>query len=117
MHSSPALMSAFQIAAWLSALGLLFVTISPIAWRPVSGLPVDVERFLALLVLGGLFGAAYPSNPVLLALVIALALGNLEIAQTLSPGRHARFSDFLFKVFGSTLGIGLGSFTVTRLGG
>jgi VanZ family protein len=109
-------MSAFQIAAWLSLFGLLVVTLSPIGWRPVSGLPIDAERFLALLVLGVLFGAAYPLKPLLVASAIAAGLAILEMAQALSPSRHARLSDFLFKALGSTVGVGLGVFLAARLG-
>jgi VanZ family protein len=106
-----------QVAAWLLVLILAAATLSPIDWRPASRLPVDLERFLALLVVGSFFGAAYPARTLVLIPAIATGLGVLEAVQMLSPGRHARLSDFMFKTLGSTVGVGLGSFAAAQLAG
>ena len=49
-----------RIVAWLLLVGLVVVTVGPIAWRPISPLPVQLERATALMVIGFVFALANP---------------------------------------------------------
>ncbi|UHD47627.1 VanZ family protein [Aureimonas altamirensis] len=93
-----------KAAAWGALAFIAFVTLSPISMRPVSSAPVNIERLGAYLVLGALFGAAYPKRiPLVLGLLVAGSVG-LEVSQNLVPGRHGRVDDALFKAAGACLG-------------
>lgn len=103
-----------RIAAWLLLLGLVFVTLSPIGLRPVSPLPVQVERALALAVIGFVFALAYPRHIVLVALVVLGATVLLEALQVLAPSRHGRLVDVAVKLVGGGIGLVAG-WAATRL--
>lgn len=93
-----------KVAAWGALALIAFVTLSPISMRPVSSAPVNIERLGAYLVLGVLFGAAYPKRiPLVLGLLVVGSVG-LEVLQNLVPGRHGRVDDALFKAAGACLG-------------
>ncbi|WP_164105546.1 VanZ family protein, partial [Stenotrophomonas maltophilia] len=85
------------IAAWGLLAAVFVATVGPIQLRPITGHSVGLERFLALAVIGGLFGLAYPKRwPLVLALVLGSAAA-FELMQHLSPGRHGRIADFAVK--------------------
>lgn len=94
--------------AWLLVMAIAGFTLLPIAFRPVTGMPVDIERFAAFVLLGGTFCLAHPQHRLLVLLGIIGGAGLLEILQTLAPGRHGLPHDALIKILGATLG-GLGS--------
>ena len=90
--------------AWLLVAAIAFVTLSPIGWRPVTGTPPDLERFIAFAVLGGVFCLAYPKRRLaVLLLVVTIAL-SLEALQHLVPGRHGRLHDGAVKALAAALG-------------
>lgn len=97
-----------RILAWLLLLGLVFVTLSPIALRPVTPLPVQLERALALAVIGFVFALAYPRHIILVALVVLGSTVLLEALQVLAPSRHGRLVDVAVKLVGGTLGLAVG---------
>ena len=49
-------------AAWLSISAIVAVTILPIGLRPATGFSPNIERFLAMAIVGGLFVLAYPTR-------------------------------------------------------
>jgi hypothetical protein len=97
------------IAAWLSLAFIVFLTLSPVGLRPqVAG--VGLEHLAAFAVMGLLFAVAYPRH---LVPIVALVLGSaaiLELLQLITPDRHARFSDMLFKLAGGSIGIAVARF-------
>ncbi|MHC5230233.1 VanZ family protein [Brucella sp. LJL56] len=97
-----------RIGAWTILLAILAVTISPIKFRPITGEPADLERFVAFFLVGALFALAYPRHwmGVLLLTVGCAAL--FELMQRLAPGRHGEFIDFVFKAAGAAFGIAVG---------
>ena len=103
--SPPALL---KIAAWLLLLGLVIVTVGPIEWRPISPLPVQIERATALTVIGFVFALAYPRHLLLVAFLLIGATAVLEFAQVLEPSRHGRWLDLAVKVFGASVGLTIG---------
>jgi len=100
--------TALRLLAWLSLAGLVFVTLSPIDLRPVSPLPTQLERAIALAAVGLLFALAYPSRIVLVAALVLGATVTLELLQLLSPSRHGRVIDVAVKIAGASGGIFLG---------
>lgn len=96
-----------RAAAWLVLLFIVFATLSPIGLRPISGLPVQLERFCAFAVLGFAFAVAYPRRLGAIALtVVAVAVG-LELLQVIDPGRHGRVMEVLVKAAGGLSGVAL----------
>ena len=105
-----------KVAAWLLLLGLIVVTVGPIGWRPISPLPVQLERATALMIIGFVFALAYPRHLVLVAVLLIGAPALLELAQVLEPSRHGRWLDFGVKAFGGIVGLMIG-YGVERLRG
>jgi VanZ family protein len=105
-----------RLLAWLLLAGLIFATLSPINLRPISPLPTQLERAIALAIVGFAFAVAYPRR---LPLVVALVLGStllLELLQLLAPSRHGRVIDVAVKLLGAGAGITLGSLLQRRWG-
>src|SRR5437773_404763 len=93
------------IAAWALLAFITYATLSPIQARPTLPIPSTVEHFAAFAALGILFCLAYPKH---MALACALVFGSaalLEIAQQLTPDRHARLADVLQKLAAGAFGI------------
>ncbi|KAA0971275.1 VanZ family protein [Aureimonas fodinaquatilis] len=102
-------------AAWCALFAVAYVTLSPIELRPVSPVPVNVERLLAFLIIGALFGAGYWRKLILVLALIVLVAAGLEFAQEFVPGRHGRVSDFAFKAVGAALGAAVAALAVKWL--
>ena len=97
-----------RLAAWLVLALILIVTISPIQFRPITGEPADVERFLAFFLVGFLFALAYPRHWLAVLLLTIGCAGMFELLQRLAPGRHGEFPDFIFKAVGAMAGVCIG---------
>jgi hypothetical protein len=98
---------AAMVLAWAVLAFIVYATLSPIGLRPHLGSGAGAERFGAFAVVGLLFGLAYPKR---LWLVLAIVLGTavlLEMLQYLTPDRHGRVVDALFKLAGGAVGAGL----------
>jgi hypothetical protein len=95
----------FRCAAWLLVLAIAVVTLAPIGLRPISGVPVSVERFAAFAVIGACFGLGYPKHRFAILLVVIGIIGTLELAQYLVPSRHGHFFDSVVKTAGALLGL------------
>ena len=92
-------------AAWPLLAVIVFVTLSPIGWRPVTGGPVGLERLAAFAALGGMFSLGYPKHRVLLLLFLVAIAGALEALQNLMPTRHGRIPDAAVKALGAAMGV------------
>jgi hypothetical protein len=95
--------------AWLLLAAVIFVTVSPIQFRPVTGEPPDLERFTAFAVVGLAFAIGYPRRWLLVACLIVASAFAIESAQLLVPGRHARLEDASVKAFGGLAGLIIGA--------
>lgn len=103
-----------QISAWILLLGLVVVTIEPLQFRPISALPVQLERSLAVGIIGFVFALAYPRHLIAVALVVLGATVLLELLQLVTPTRHGRFPDAVAKLIGGVAGLAVG-YVVNRI--
>lgn len=94
-----------RIIAWLLLITILAVTISPIQFRPETGEPADLERFVAFFLAGALFALAYPRYWFTVLLLTVGCAGMFELMQRLAPGRHGEIQDFLVKAAGAISGV------------
>ena len=99
--------------AWISLVAVAVMTLGPADLRPVTIAPPNLERLAAFVVVGMLFGAAYPRNVPILVVALVCAAGLLELGQHLVPNRHATTLAFMFKVTGGGIGIFLGNLVAT----
>jgi len=97
----------FRVAAWLLALAIIVLSVSPASVRPVTGAGQGLEHLSIFIVLGMAFGFGYPRRFLRLTLALIVFTLAIEIAQIWVPGRHARLSDFLIDAAASCLGVGL----------
>jgi hypothetical protein len=98
-----------RILAWLLLVGLAFVTVAPIEFRPVTPLPTQLERALALALVGFVFALAYPRRILLVVLLLFASTTLFEALQLVEPSRHGRFLDLAVKLAGCGLGLACGS--------
>lgn len=92
--------------AWATLAFVVLVTVSPLALRPDFG-HVNIERFAGFAALAFLFGLAYPRRLILLCVIVVGVAGLLEYAQLFIPGRDAAMANFLIKMAGGFLGLGI----------
>jgi hypothetical protein len=104
----------FRWVTWLLLLAIAVFTLAPIEFRPVTGAPVALERFLAFAALGTAYCLGYPKRRLpILVLLVGIA-GFLEIAQDIVPGRHGRLPDGIVKASGALVGAAFATLVVRR---
>lgn len=104
-----------RTAAWLVLAAIIFVTVSPIGWRPELGFGPTVDRFVGFLALGLVFGIGYGRRwPIVLMLLVVAAFG-IEALQFLTPDRDPRLLDAIVKSIGAVAGIGVARLPVILL--
>lgn len=96
---------ALRVLAWLLLAGLIFVTLSPINLRPISPLPTQLERAIALAIVGFVFALAYPNRLIVVAALVLGATVLLELLQLMAPSRHGRLIDVAVKLIGAGAGL------------
>jgi len=99
----------FRAAAWLLVVAVAIFTLSPIQFRPVTGAPADIERFIAFAVISGMFCLGYPRQRSLVLIVVVGLAALLESLQHLIPDRHGEMHDFIVKGFGAIASTLIGS--------
>jgi VanZ family protein len=104
----------FQVAAWLLALAIVVLSLSPPSVRPITDAAHDVEHLIIFLATGAAFGFGYANRFWLLAITMLTFAAAIEVAQIWVPGRHARMSDFIVDAAASCLGVGL-SFAISKI--
>src|SRR5215467_5831014 len=96
-----------RIVGWLLLVVIVFFSLSPASYRPVTRLGHNPEHFFAHVFLGLAFGIGYARRWWLLALSLVVVTGVIEFAQLFVPGRHARLKDLVIDAGAACLGIGL----------
>jgi VanZ family protein len=95
---------AFKVAAWALLAAIVLVTVSPIGLRPHTITTVNLDRAAAYALTTFVFTFAYPRHWKWVLLFSVVAALGLELAQELSPTRHARLHDAVIKAGGSLCG-------------
>jgi VanZ family protein len=94
-----------RMIAWILAAAIVILSVVPRDFRPVTAAPHHVEHFIIYFVTGIAFGLGYVRNHYLLALLLLLFCGFVELLQKLVPGRHARLSDFIVDAVATCIGL------------
>jgi apolipoprotein N-acyltransferase len=105
-----------RISAWTCLFAIALVTLGPLGLRPESGMPPDVERFVAFAIAGTLFAAAYPRFILFAAVIVLGAAVLFELLQLLAPSRHGTLADAGVKVTGGLVGLCAG-WVIAQLSG
>jgi len=93
--------------AWLLAAAVALVTLGPPGLRPHSDLGQDGEHALAFILIGLVFGLAYPRRRLATTAIAVVMIAALELLQLWAPGRHARMEDFVVDAGTVCLGFAL----------
>jgi VanZ family protein len=96
---------AARIAAWSLAIAIVVLSVVPPGLRPETDVPHDLEHFLIFWATGLAFGVGYDCGYSLLAMLLVLFSGAVEITQLFVPGRHARVSDFIVDALAMCCGL------------
>jgi VanZ family protein len=105
------ILTAARIIAWSLATAIVVLSVVPSGLRPETGAPHRLEHFVIYSATGLAFGLGYRGKLSLLAPLLVVFSGLVEIIQLLVPGRHARLSDFVIDVAAVCLGLS----TVSRV--
>jgi VanZ family protein len=93
-------------AAWTSLAFIAYATLSPLNERPeFETLFLHLDHYLAFAIAGSLFGLAYPRQTLFVCILVLGSAVLLEMAQLLTPDRHARVMDAVRKIIGGAIGI------------
>jgi VanZ family protein len=98
-----------RIGGWSLAAAIVVLSIVPPAVRPETNAPHNLEHFLIYLATGFAFGLGNKRRHDLLAVLLVLFSGAIEIAQLFVPGRHARLSDFIIDALAACVGLVMSS--------
>ena len=104
----------FRWVAWLLVLAIVIFTAAPIAFRPVTGASVSLERFAAFAAIGTAFCLGYPRHRLQIIVLLIGMIALLEISQNYVPGRHGRLPDGLVKMSGALIGAAFAMFVSRR---
>jgi VanZ family protein len=115
MQILPMFRISATMAAWISLAFIAYATLCPLNERPELNsfdLFSHLDHYAGYAALGGLFALAYPRKALLVCLIVFGSAVLLELAQILTPDRHARVSDALRKLIGGAGGIAFGRLIV-----
>ena len=98
-----------RIAAWLLTATIVILSLVPPSLRPETSAPHSVEHFTIYAATGFAFGLGYKHRHDLLAILLVIFTGGIEIAQLFVPGRHARLSDFIIDAIAACMGLAIAS--------
>jgi VanZ family protein len=105
-------------AAWITLAFIAYATLCPLDERPELydgfwSLFTHLDHYIAFATMGCLFGLAYPRQTFFVCMLVLGSAVLLELAQLLTPDRHARVSDAVRKLIGGVFGIGFAYFTIS----
>lgn len=117
------------IAAWVSITVIAYATLThvcfvyslyfklaPFLMRPAMRNFAHFEHVICFVLVGVLFGIAYPRRTILVCCIVFGGAGLLEILQTLTPDRHGTLVDALEKMAGGAAGIFLSKYMLQLAG-
>jgi VanZ family protein len=98
-----------RIAAWVLMAAIVVLSLVPPTLRPETSAPHSLEHFTIYVATGFAFGLGYKHRHDLLAILLVIFSGSIEIAQLFAPGRHARLSDFIIDAIAACMGLAMAS--------
>jgi len=98
---------AARVAAWLLTIAIIVLSLVPPWLRPETDAPHGFEHFSIFFATGVAFGVGYSRRPKLVAVMLVIFAGAVELAQIVDPGRHARVSDFIVDALAACIGAAL----------
>jgi VanZ family protein len=98
-----------RIAAWVLTATIVILSLVPPNLRPETGAPHILEHFLIYAATGFTFGLGFTRRRDLMAILLVIFCGSVELAQLFVPGRHARVSDFIIDAVSACIGLGTSS--------
>jgi hypothetical protein len=96
---------AARIGAWSSVAVIVILSLVPPTLRPETGAPHSLEHFTIFAASGFSFGLGYKRRHDLIAILLIMFSGSIEIAQLFVQGRHARLSDFIIDAVAACIGL------------
>ena len=105
--NGPSIRLVAKVVGWLLLAVIVFLTLSPASYRPVTKAGHDLEHFLIYLMLGIAFGVGYARQWWSVALGLVGFTAAVEFAQLFVPGRHARLRDFVIDAGAVCLGVAM----------
>jgi VanZ family protein len=102
---APSIRLVAKVAGWLLLAVIIFLTLSPPSYRPVTKVGHNLEHLLIHLMLGVTFGIGYARQWWLVALGLVGLTAAVEFAQLFVPGRHARLKDLVIDAGAVCLGV------------
>jgi hypothetical protein len=91
-------------------------TFSRTARSAETGAPHSLEHFVIYCLTGAAFARGYNLRGDLLAVLLVVFAGAIEVAQLFVPGRHARLSDFIVDALAGLVGLALASLAKQHCG-
>ena len=98
-----------RIAAWVLTAAIVILSLVPPTLRPETSTPHSVEHFTIYAATGFAFGLGYKHRHDLLAVLLVIFSGSIEISQLFVPGRHARLGDFIIDAIAACMGLVMAS--------
>jgi VanZ family protein len=98
-----------RIAAWLLMAAIVSLSVVPPSLRPQTSAPHSVEHFTIFAAAGFAFGLGYKHRHDLLAVLLVIFSGSIEISQLFVLGRHARLGDFIIDAIAACMGLVMAS--------
>ena len=98
-----------RIVAWVLTAAIVILSLVPPTLRPETSAPHSVEHFAIYVATGFAFGLGYKHRHDLLAILLVISTGCIEIAQLFVPGRHARLIDFIIDAIAACMGLAIAS--------
>jgi len=99
------MLRAIRFVAWCLAVAIIVLSVVPPGLRPQTGAPNVLEHFLIYALTGLAFGLGYDRRRNLLAVLLIVFAGSVEILQMFAAGRHARLSDFIVDALALCIGL------------
>ena len=103
-----------RIAAWFLTVAIIVLSVVPPRLRPETDVPHSFEHFSIFFATGVAFGVGYCRRPIVIAVMLVLFAGAIELAQVVVPGRHARLSDFIVDALAVCVGFAISSILTAR---
>ena len=104
------ILTSARAAGFFGVLAIIVLSLVPGTYRPHTGLPGVAEHFIAYCSTAFAFALGFRSRAsrIVIALVLTLLAGSMEVLQLWVPGRHSAIIDAVFSSLGGLLGIALG---------